>query len=74
MTTKNPRINITFEPPTIKLLAYLVEQEHKPMAGLVAKKLVLEALERHEEGALSMLAEVRDQAKTNRVKHLDAWK
>lgn len=73
MPTRNPRINITFEPATAGLLAYLAAQEEKSVTG-VAKELVLEALERREDMALSSLAEIREQMTTKRVKHHDAWK
>ena len=41
MSTKKPRINITFEEPTAKFLAILAKQEKKSIAVL-AKDLILE--------------------------------
>jgi len=73
MPTRNPRINITFEPATSGVLAYLAIQEEKSVTS-VAKELVLEALERREDMALSTLAEIREQTIIKRVKHRDAWK
>lgn len=73
MPTKNPRINITFEEATVALLSRLARQESKSVAS-IAKELVLEALERREDVALSALAELRDTSKKKRVKHEDAWK
>jgi len=73
MPTRNPRINITFEPATAGVLAYLAIQEEKSVTS-VAKELVLEALERREDMALSTLAEIREQTIIKRVKHRDAWK
>lgn len=72
MTIKNPRINITFEAATAGLLSELADQEHKSVAGL-AKELILEALERREDFALSNLADSRDKPHVNQVKHDDAW-
>ncbi len=73
MATKNPRINITFEQATARLLSHLADQEHKSVSGL-AKELVLEALDRREDMVLSAFAEVRENEKGPRIKHDDAWK
>jgi hypothetical protein len=73
MPTKNPRINITLEESTASLLSSLAEQEHKSISGLT-KELVLEALERREDMALSAIAEIRDVPKKKRIKHDDVWK
>ncbi len=73
MPTTNPRINITLE----KALALLLEQqaklEHKSISNL-AKELILEALERREDMALSAIAEIRDRKSAKRIKHEDVWK
>lgn len=73
MPTKNPRVNITLEESTASLLMQLAHQEHKSISN-IAKELVLEALERREDKALSAIAEVRDTKKAKKVKHDDAWK
>lgn len=73
MPTKNPRINITLEESMAGLLADLAEQEHKSVSSL-AKDLVLEALERREDIALSVIAKIRDIPKAKRIRHTDAWK
>lgn len=72
MPTKNPRINITLEEATSHLLASLAEHEHKSVSSL-AKELLLEALERREDMALSAIAKIRDYPKAPRKKHDDAW-
>jgi hypothetical protein len=72
MPTKNPRINITLEASTAVFLTSLANHEHKSLSSL-AKELVLEALERREDVALSSIAAIRDTSKTKRVKHNDAW-
>jgi hypothetical protein len=61
MPTKNPRVNITFDPSMMNIVTSL------------AKELILEALERREDMNLSALAKVRDVKKAKRVKHDDAW-
>jgi hypothetical protein len=73
MPTKNPRINITFEHATAKVLVLLAKQEHKSISGL-AKELILDALERREDMVLSTVAKNRDTAHAKMIKHDDAWK
>lgn len=73
MPTKNPRINITFEEATARLLVSLATHEHKSVSGL-AKELILEALNRREDMMLSALAEIRDHDDVKRVSHENAWK
>jgi len=73
MPTKHPRINITFEPNMIGILDLLAKQEHKSVSGL-AKELILDALERREDMALSVLAKTRDIQDQKTIKHRDVWK
>ncbi len=73
MPTNNPRINITFDENTAKLIAVLARQEHRSVSG-IAKELILEALERREDMFLSAIAESRDTPGAKRVRHADAWK
>jgi hypothetical protein len=73
MPTKNPRINITFEETTAYLLANLAKQEHKSVSSL-AKELIIEALERREDTALSAIAKIRDIENIKKVRHSDAWR
>lgn len=73
MPTKNPRINMTVEKPLILLLTRLADQDDTSVAN-IAKELMLEALERREDIALSDLATLRDSKKAKRIKHTDAWK
>lgn len=73
MPTANPRINITLEKTLASLLEQQAKLEHKSVAS-IAKELILEALERREDMALSAIAEIRDSKKAKRIKHKDAWK
>lgn len=73
MPTKNPRINITVEEPIVNLLSELAEKEHKSIAT-ISKDLILEALERREDMALSAIAKIRDTKEAKRIKHSNAWK
>lgn len=73
MPAKNPRIHVTLEESVAGLLIQLADQEHKSVSSL-AKELVLEALERREDQALSAIAQARDLPKTKRIKHDNVWK
>jgi len=77
MPTKNPRFNITVSQDEADLIASLAKQKRKSIS-YVAKELILEALERHEDLALSAIADGREEdAKKKaekRISHKDAWK
>lgn len=73
MPTKNPRISITMEESLASILLKLAEQENQSLSSL-AKELVLEALERREDMALSAIATIRDVPKAKRIKHKNVWK
>lgn len=73
MPTKNPRVNVTFEEATAEFLTELAKQEDKSVSSLV-KELIIEALERREDLALSAIAEIRDVQHTKKIGHKDAWK
>lgn len=72
MPTKNPRINITFDETVVSLLAQLASQKNRSVSS-IANELVLEALERREDIALSKIAEIRDRPKAKRYSHSSAW-
>lgn len=73
MTTKNPRINVTFEKATVGVLAHLACQEHKSIASVV-RELASEALEMREDLYLSRVAEKLDVANGKTYTHDDVWK
>ncbi len=73
MATLHPRLNITFDPEKAAVLADLAKQNHQSISAM-AKELILEALERREDIALSAIAEKRDSSRKKRIKHKDAWK
>ncbi len=74
MTTKNPRINVTFEEEILQALTILAKKHNnKPIASLV-RDLTIEALELHEDLALSKLATRLDKNNTKLYSHQDAWK
>jgi hypothetical protein len=73
MPTKNPRINITFDPELVSVLVSVAKQEQVSLSSL-AKELILEALERREDVTLSAIAQARDVNTTKMVSHDKAWK
>jgi hypothetical protein len=75
MPTTQPRINITFNPATVSILTRLARQQKKSVASLT-KDLVLDALERQEDIALSALAACREKEQVGKrvYTHKDAWK
>ena len=73
MPTKNPRINITVDAETASLLTSMAQQENRSLSSL-ATELILDALEKREDMALSVLAEQRDHTDSKRVEHVEAWK
>lgn len=68
----NPRLNITIDNDANKLLISLAKQEKVPVATL-ARELLLEALEIHEDLLLSRLAEKREKNKNKLISHEKAW-
>lgn len=77
MPTKKPRFNITFDPAEIALLMQLAKKQKKSVAGL-AKELIMEAMDRHEDMTLSSIADSRvkeaEEKSQKLVSHEDAWK
>ena len=57
----------------MQLLDELAKNHERSTAGF-AKELILEALERREDVALSKLAEIRDLTTSTRIAHSSAWK
>lgn len=73
MPAKNPRLNVVLDPVLLSSLAELAKKEAKSLSE-IAKELIVNALERHEDLALSRVASARDEAKADRVSHDKAWK
>jgi hypothetical protein len=72
-TTKNPRVNVTFEKQIAGVLAHLAKQEHKSVSSVV-RDLALEALELREDYYLSKLSEKIDKPGAKRFGHDEVWK
>ncbi|MEK7800966.1 MAG: hypothetical protein AAB276_00800 [Pseudomonadota bacterium] len=73
MTTQNQRINITLESDVLDLLSVMAVKERKSVSGM-AKTLILDALERHEDLALFHLVSMREAKGEKRIAHDGAWK
>lgn len=77
MPTKKPRFNITFEQSEANMLAQLAKKHNKSISS-VAKELILDALERHEDMALSAIADERaaefEKKSQKTISHEKAWK
>ena len=70
---KNPRINITLEPSILANLTAIASKNHTAIATL-AREFILESLERHEDIALSDIANKCDTGSEKLISHEDAWK
>lgn len=73
MPTKNPRLNVVLDESLYEFLSNLSKKEDKSMS-VVAKELIQEAIDKHEDLALSELAMKRERESKRTVKHAKAWK
>ena len=73
MPTKNPRLNVVLDNDTYEMIAKIAKQEGKSMS-VVAKELMEDALEKHEDLLLSEMAMNRETASKKTISHDKAWK
>lgn len=73
MPTKNPRLNVVLNDEIYKTIEYIAAQEGKSMS-VVAKELLEDAIDKHEDMFLSEFAQQREKQSKKRVSHKDAWK
>lgn len=73
MPTKNPRLNVVLSDDTYEMVGRIAKQEGKSMS-LVAKELMEDALEKHEDLVLSEMAMKREMRSKKVVGHDKAWK
>lgn len=73
MPTKNPRLNVVLDPSLYELIERIAKQEGKSMS-VVAKELMEDALERHEDMLLSEIAMKRESDSQKVISHDKAWK
>ena len=73
MPTKNPRLNVVLDNELYQMVEKISEQEDKSMS-VVAKELIEEALEKHEDLLLSEIAMKREAKSKKTISHEKAWK
>jgi hypothetical protein len=73
MATENPRIQVMLDAETNGLLAHFAAQKNRSLSATAAE-LIREALELHEDAALSKHADGRFTDVKTWVSHKDAWK
>ena len=74
MPTKNPRINVALEKPIYSLIENIAKGRGLSMS-MVTRNLIREALEIHEDAALSKFAEERESSLDSRkaLDHDEVW-
>ncbi|MGE3758709.1 MAG: DUF6290 family protein [Pseudobdellovibrionaceae bacterium] len=73
MPTKNPRLNVVLSAELYEMVEKISKQEDKSMS-IVAKELIEDALEKHEDLLLSEMAMKREAKSKKTVPHDKAWK
>lgn len=72
MPTKNPRLNVVLDESLYKTIENLAKKEGKSMS-VIAKELLEDAIEKHEDLLLSQMAAERESKSKKTVPHKDAW-
>jgi len=73
MPTKNPRLNVVLDTELYAMVERISKQEDKSMS-IVAKELIEDALEKHEDLILSEMAMKRERTSKKTIPHDKAWK
>jgi predicted DNA-binding protein len=73
MPTKNPRLNVVLDSVLYEMIEKISKQEGKSMS-VVAKELMEDALEKHEDLLLSEMAMKREAKSKKTISHDKAWK
>lgn len=73
MPTKNPRLNVVLDSDLLEMVEKISKKEGKSMS-VVAKELIEDALEKHEDLILSEMAMKREAKSKKTVSHEKAWK
>jgi predicted DNA-binding protein len=72
MPTKNPRLNVVLNSDIYETIERIAKHEGKSMS-VVAKELMEDALEKHEDLLLSEMAMKRESRSKKTVSHAKAW-
>ena len=73
MPTKKPRLNVVLDTELYELIEKIAKQEGKSMS-VIAKELMEDALEKHEDMLLSEMAMKRETKSKKTIPHDKAWK
>lgn len=73
MPTKHPRLNVVLDNDLYEMVEKISQQEDKSMS-VVAKELIEDALEKHEDLLLSEIAMKRESKSKKKISHDKAWK
>lgn len=73
MPTKHPRLNVVLDEELYEMIENIAKQEGKSMS-VVAKELMEDALEKHDDMILSELAMKREAKSKKTISHVKAWK
>jgi len=73
MPTKNPRLNVVLSDELYEMVEKIAMQEGKSLS-VVAKELMEDALEKHEDMLLSEMAMKREAKSKKKIPHDKAWK
>ncbi len=72
MPTKNPRLNVVLDESLYRIIENIAKKEGKSMS-VVAKELLEDAIEKHEDLILSQMAMDREAKSKKSISHEDAW-
>ncbi len=73
MPTKHPRLNVVLDDDLLEMVEKISKKEGKSMS-VVAKELIEDALEKHEDLILSEMAMKREAKSKKTIPHAKAWK
>ena len=73
MPTKKPRLNVVLDDDLLEMVEKISKKEGKSMS-VVAKELIEDALEKHEDLILSEMAMKREAKSKKTIPHAKAWK
>lgn len=73
MPTKKPRLNVVLNSELLEMVEKISKREDKSMS-VVAKELIEDALEKHEDLLLSEIAMKRESKSKKTIPHGKAWK
>ncbi len=73
MAAKNPRLNVVLSQDTMGVIEQIAKKEGKSLS-VVAKELMEDAIEKHEDLLLSELAMNREGKGSKTIPHDKAWK